>query len=385
MASTIDVLVPVHNGAAYLAATLEGLAAQTFTDFRVLVLDDGSSDQSLAIARALAARDPRFEVHAWPHRGLVATLNAGLALVTAPYFARQDADDISVPGRFAMQLAYFAAHTDACAISGDFIETRMNGAPHRVARWLRAPSEALDPFAVPAEEPYLHHTFLMAKTECIRAIGGYRPILLAEDADLYWRLSLHGRLVNIPEVLGVYRFHRDSVSTRSVNNAMTQAFYAQIAALSYRRAVFGQPDLVIDDALADAVFRAGDINAKCACVADLSPAESAYLHLASHAKAIDTIRVRGLPYSPDLIRDGISAYRRWRGLAGHPGGGLRRRLRRGIRHHARQTHAWGTTLTLVARYLRDVVLEPLWRRRVAAPVVPAAADRAFTPAVPPAP
>ncbi|MDR3372214.1 MAG: glycosyltransferase family 2 protein, partial [Ancalomicrobiaceae bacterium] len=193
MPAQIDVLLPVYNTARYLRTSLESIRDQTFSDFRVLIIDDGSTDESRDIAAAFAAEDSRFELIALPHRGLVETLNHGLDLVTAPIVARQDADDISVPGRFAIELAFLEHNPDVCAVSGCYFDMDRHGLPTSINRWPTRMPPA-DPFAIPASEPYLSHPFLMLRTEAIRAISGYRHIRHSEDADLYWRLTLYGRI-----------------------------------------------------------------------------------------------------------------------------------------------------------------------------------------------
>src|SRR5690242_9663076 len=94
----VTVLLPVYNGEAYLRSTVDSLLAQTFERFELLIVDDGSTDGTAAIARAFD--DPRVRVERFEtNRGLSAALNHGLQLAAAPLIARQDADDISRPDR----------------------------------------------------------------------------------------------------------------------------------------------------------------------------------------------------------------------------------------------------------------------------------------------
>src|SRR5260370_39130690 len=107
----VPVWLPVRNGGAHLEAALASVLAQTFADFELLVLDDGSTDATPEILRAM--RDPRLRVVTHPQNlGLVPTLNRGLELARGELVARQDHDDVSHPARLQKQVDFFRAHPD---------------------------------------------------------------------------------------------------------------------------------------------------------------------------------------------------------------------------------------------------------------------------------
>jgi glycosyltransferase involved in cell wall biosynthesis len=238
----IDVLLPVHNGALTLAAALSSILGQSETRLRVLVIDDGSSDASAAIARGFAQRDTRIELIEKANSGLVDSLNLGLSLAHAPYIARHDSDDISCPDRLARQFACLEHNPDAVAVAGACIHIDAQGAPTGT-RYDPPDPDAADPWALPATEPYLLHPFLMVRRQAIARVGGYRHVCHAEDTDLYWRLREFGRLINRPEVMGEMRLHGASVSNASALNGRIMAIHSQLAALSARRRMDGVPDL----------------------------------------------------------------------------------------------------------------------------------------------
>src|SRR5262249_35640189 len=101
---SVSVLLPAFNAAATLAACLRSVVRQTERDWECVLIDDGSTDDTLALAQVFAARDPRFVVVAAPHRGLVAALTTGLAHCRAPVVARMDADDLMHRERLRAQL-----------------------------------------------------------------------------------------------------------------------------------------------------------------------------------------------------------------------------------------------------------------------------------------
>ncbi|HEY5345943.1 MAG TPA: glycosyltransferase family 2 protein, partial [Verrucomicrobiae bacterium] len=101
MAPRISIIMPVWNGEKFLAAAVDSLLAQTFSDFELLVIDDGSTDRTPEILRAYA--DPRLRVLRLDHGGIVVALNHGLSQAGADWIARLDADDISLPRRLELQ------------------------------------------------------------------------------------------------------------------------------------------------------------------------------------------------------------------------------------------------------------------------------------------
>src|SRR6516164_11384300 len=150
----VDVVVPVFTGAVTITDAIESLQHQTFTNFRIIVFDDGSTDETPVVLAALRARDSRITVLTQPNGGIVDALNAGLRLCRAEFIARQDADDISDPSRLEMELDYFRSHPDCVAVSGAVNHIDEQG------RFLGTPQtfpqpDCADPYWAPSREPYL--------------------------------------------------------------------------------------------------------------------------------------------------------------------------------------------------------------------------------------
>ena len=112
MAPAISVVLPVHNAAATVARAVASVQAQTFADWELLAVDDGSTDATRQTLLELAESDPRIRVLDIARAGIVAALNAGLAASTAPFIARMDADDEAYAGRLAAQHDYLLTHPD---------------------------------------------------------------------------------------------------------------------------------------------------------------------------------------------------------------------------------------------------------------------------------
>lgn len=294
MTALIDVLLPLYNTADTLDETLRSLAAQTEGDFRALLIDDGSTDETSAVIAGWAARDPRFVAVTKPNSGIVDTLNLGLSMVTAPLVARLDGDDVCLPERFAAQRAYLDTHAECVAV-GCRIE-HIDGAGRPLLGFPQPGSpESADMDRVPAREPYIVHPFLMARADALAASGGYRRVPHSEDSDLFWRLAGRGRLHNLAQVLGRYRMHLHSISGGSVTNGRIMAIGSQLGAQSARHRRDGKADLIFDGDLIGALKAAGTLAAMIDHVAAMiEPSELPFFRLAVGIKLLELADYR--PY-----------------------------------------------------------------------------------------
>lgn len=222
--ATFDVLLPVKNGIDYLAEAIDSICQQTFKDWRLLVLDHGSTDGSLELAQRYAGQDPRIEVYCLPWAyGLSGLLNAGLDLCNGKYVMRQDADDISLPNR--MQVLFHALEEDEELVLvgslGDVVD-----ADGRKIGMLDMPTGQFGVLiSTPFRTPVAHPTVAM-RLEAIRKLGarygvdfiGAMPEEkriqvpgLAEDYFLFGQLALVGRCTNVGQSLIKYRWHGNNV------------------------------------------------------------------------------------------------------------------------------------------------------------------------------
>lgn len=290
----IDVLIPAYNAADTIAESIACIQAQTITDLRIIVIDDGSSDATSAILENMAARDSRLVVRSQPNGGIVDALNKALSLSTAPFIARHDADDIAYPDRLERQMAYLSAHPDCVAVGANAWHIDGRGA-RMGTRTTFAGDVKPDAHAVPAQEPYLMHPFLLMRREALVRAGGYRYCFHSEDTDLYWRLLGVGRLHNLRDILGEYRIHSGSVSSASIRNGRVAAKYSQLSAVSYRRREMNVEDICFEkadlDILNEKVNFSQVISYK---IEDLSEEERRYLSVASAAKLAELATYR--PY-----------------------------------------------------------------------------------------
>jgi glycosyltransferase involved in cell wall biosynthesis len=237
----ISVVMPVHNGAPWLGEAIKSVLEQTFTDFELLVVDDGSTDASPEIAAALSNHDSRICAVRLPRRqGLVGTLNTALGLVRAALIARLDADDVALSGRLAAQARYFDERP-ALALLGTAAE-RIDEAGRLIGHVRPATDPEQLRHILEKSNPFIHSSVMM-RTQLVRRLGGYRePFLGAEDFDLWLRVSEHGTIANLAEPLVRYRVHGGNVSERLRLRQCFSSRLAKAAAGSRRTCGFDPAD-----------------------------------------------------------------------------------------------------------------------------------------------
>lgn len=222
-------LLPFRDEAPTLAAAVRSLQAQTVPAWEAVLVDDGSRDDSGAIAEALARQDGRLRVlHLPGGAGLPHALNEGLARCRAPLVARMDADDLASPDRLALQLERLASEPQLGVVDGQVRFFRDEG---EVPGGMRAYEAWINGVLTPddfdrellVESPVVHPAATF-RTKLVQALGGYRAGDFPEDYDLWSRLHLAGhRLAKIPRVLVQMR-DRASRLTRTHPSYSAAAF-----------------------------------------------------------------------------------------------------------------------------------------------------------------
>ncbi len=234
----VSVLIPVRNCAAYLPLALESLAGQSFEDFEIIAVDNGSSDGTAEILRAWGRREPRLRAFRLRRPGLARSLNFAASKARAPLLARLDGDDIARPERLAVQVAAMRARPSLGLLgsSAELIDSR--------GRRIGAIDRPLGDSALRAFQRegcgFVHSSVIMRR-EAFLAAGGYRKGLnVAEDYDLWLRMAERGEIANLPDRLVRYRIHIASATARKpVRQAVAVACVA--AASEARRRGLPEP------------------------------------------------------------------------------------------------------------------------------------------------
>jgi hypothetical protein len=207
---TVSVVLPVYNCPEYVGVAIESVLAQTYESFELIVIDDGSTDDTPDVLRRY--RDPRIRLFTQTNQGLARTLNRGISEARGKYVGRQDQDDLSRPARLAKQVAFLDGNP-RCALIGTWAEIWVDNAP--TERFHRHPSQnAVLKSELLFDNPFVHSSVMIRKS-ALAEVGHYstdpgrQP---PEDYELWSRLARRFDVANIPEVLHVYREVSGSMS-----------------------------------------------------------------------------------------------------------------------------------------------------------------------------
>lgn len=215
----VSVVLPVYNGGAFLKLAVDSILAQTFVDFELIVVNDGSNDG--ATDRLQSTADPRLRVIDLPvNRGTIAASNLGLSRARGSLIAMMDADDIAEPVRLAAQVAEFDA-TPELALLGSCAS--LIDAQGRRFGTIRPPLSTPEIRSRMFVENAFVHTSVMFRTDIVRRLGCYNPLAKhAQDYELFLRVALDHQCKNLDRALVGYRVHgaQDSLNNMAKQREM---------------------------------------------------------------------------------------------------------------------------------------------------------------------
>jgi glycosyltransferase involved in cell wall biosynthesis len=236
----VTVVIPVYNREKYLAAAIDSILAQTFTDFGLLVIDDGSADGSVEIVRSY--RDPRIRlVCNETNLGVPKTRNRGIQLARGEYLAFLDSDDWAYPERLAKQVAFLDSHPDYAAV-GAWIAW-MDEEGHSLRRVKRKP---VSPDEIAAQRLFrqgIENSASMAQTAVLREYGHREEYDLSEDFDLWARIAAKHKLATLPEVLVRRRMHGGRITQEKAHRVKDRRLAIYAAQLRTLGVAFTEADL----------------------------------------------------------------------------------------------------------------------------------------------
>ena len=208
----VSVVMVVCNVERFLVEAIESILQQTFKEFEFIIVDYGSTDSTKDIVKRYAGKDARVRMHQIPHCGLGEARNAACLLAQGRYIALMDADDVSLPDRLQLEVAFMEQHPDVGLLGA-------------AVQWIDATGRELLIFRFPTDDKLLKEALgvrcsfcqptVLLRKEAFILTGGYRDAFApAEDYDLWLRVTEHFNCANLDDVLLKYRIHPHQVSMR---------------------------------------------------------------------------------------------------------------------------------------------------------------------------
>ena len=217
---TVSVILPAFNAEKYIGEAVDSILSQTFTDFELIVINDGSTDYTLKIlevAQAGCGPHSRLRIISNTRNlGLLKSLNKGIALARGDYIARQDADDISLPERLEKQYKYLQKHPQVALLGTARKTILVNGTVKEHKLKLQNPA-----FKDMLQSNCFVHGSVMIRKTALDSVGGYNELFYSsEDYELWLRLTKQFPAANLPEPLYILRRHSDRSTWKSTNLAV---------------------------------------------------------------------------------------------------------------------------------------------------------------------
>lgn len=223
MNPAISVVMSVFNGEHYLHEAIHSILVQTFIDFEFIIVDDGSTDNSLSIIKSF--HDERIVLLSQQNTGIAAALNNGIKLVKTSLIARMDADDIALPERLRVQYDFMNKHTD-CLLCGGWVDIIDKDGNYVYTRETIVDKDEIKDFfsknmlnGLPRTPFY--HSSVMFRIEAFLLLGGYKEYLRrAQDVVLFNMINGIGNCYNIPKVLIKYRIAPGAITGRTIESKL---------------------------------------------------------------------------------------------------------------------------------------------------------------------
>jgi glycosyltransferase involved in cell wall biosynthesis len=225
----ISVILPVYNAALYIEESIKSILNQTYSNFELIVIDDGATDNSAELIKKF--KDDRIRFYSQSNMGMAKTLNKAIDMANGKFIARQDADDISLPQRFEKQVQFLLASPEVNLLgtSAEIIPVQNN-----IRRFHKHPVDdaqlKIDLFF---DNPFVHSSVMM-RVEALKVVGYYdiEKDSLIQDYDLWSRFSRIGKIANLSEPLVEYREVNSSIS-RTTEKYLSKVISQSIENINY--------------------------------------------------------------------------------------------------------------------------------------------------------
>ncbi len=233
----ISVILPVYNSQEFISQSINSVLNQTYKNFELIIIDDGSTDNSKEICKNLSEKDERIIFIDNLHRGLTISLNKALEIAKGKFIARQDADDVSLPERFEKQVSWFLKN-EKRVLCGTNCKILKKNNVYKNNKSLKFTNSGITK-KLKYSNCFVHSSTMFLRNSA-QILGNYDENLeFAQDYDLWWKLTTLGEVGNLKEKLLVLRNREDSISVKNKNNQTLSFIKSCIKFYAYNKKIVG--------------------------------------------------------------------------------------------------------------------------------------------------
>lgn len=245
----ISVVMPAYNTGKYIGEALESILNQTFQEFEIIVVDDGSTDNTVEVVRRYMEKDDRIRLIQNAHGGVGHARNTGLYAAKYDWIALLDSDDVALPERFEKQVK--AIKADPEVVVWDTLIRNMGADGQLQADVKRVAPATKEQFYGMRDNGQVIHvattTAIFRRDIALEIEGFDKRFKNSGDTEFWNRMARHGPILSIPEVLTLYRLHAESVTSKSFEHQFINGHYLQLRAKAWAEG----KDLLYEDYLRD--------------------------------------------------------------------------------------------------------------------------------------
>jgi glycosyltransferase involved in cell wall biosynthesis len=212
-APVVDAIITCHNYGRFLGEAIDSVLAQSYPDIEIVVVDDGSTDDTAEVAARYADRGVRYVRRS--HGGAGPARNTGLRATSAPLIAFLDADDAWLTHRVAAEVAHLERHPEVALVAAHAFACDEAMRPSSVVHALRGPASGMVLDALLVHNVVLNPSSVLVRRSALEAVGGFSEIPLGQDWDTWIEIAKHFPIGFIDEVVALVRRHSRSITPRS--------------------------------------------------------------------------------------------------------------------------------------------------------------------------
>jgi len=224
----VSVIMSVYNAETYLAESIESILDQTYKDFELIVVNDGSTDRSLQIIKAY--EDKRIKIFSHSNMGVAKSRNKAICLARGEYIAIQDSDDISSQDRLIKTVKFLDEHQDLDMVGGNFAAINARGALINKTDRFTHPDDLKLSLTFTNQ---MGHGSVLIRKSVLNKVGLYSEDSAIEDYDLWLRIAREGKIANLKDILFEWRYLDDSRSNNDFRQTIKQVEKLQFKAFEY--------------------------------------------------------------------------------------------------------------------------------------------------------